>query len=168
MVVMSDALLGGRNPSASCSKTPGMQGASWQRCRVYFICDVLAVVPKGSQDLVASVIRTVGAQPDAHHINRQLAEVTTMPAWSHQKVTSMLTDAETDLLGFAAFLRRHWRQVRSTNPLSVNRLLSDTMSGEPATHATPPPPRCWSGGHERHHRACRGGEPDPRTHCRPR
>jgi transposase-like protein len=36
--------------------------------------NVLAVVPKGSQDISASVIRTVFARPDAHHINKQLAE----------------------------------------------------------------------------------------------
>jgi len=44
------------------------QGASWQRCRVHFLRNVLAVVPKGSQEMVASIIRTIFAQPDAEHI----------------------------------------------------------------------------------------------------
>jgi len=40
--------------------------------------NVLAVVPKGSQDMVASIIRTVFAEPDRDHSEKQCAEVTTM------------------------------------------------------------------------------------------
>jgi putative transposase len=40
------------------------QGTAWQRCRVHFMRNVLSVVPKGSQEMVASIIRTVFAQPD--------------------------------------------------------------------------------------------------------
>jgi putative transposase len=95
------------------------QGAGWQRCRVYSMRNVLAVVPKGSQDMVASIIRTNFAQPDAEHIQKQFAEVTTMLGRSHPKVAAMLTDAENDLLAFAGFPRRHCRQICSTpNPLT--------------------------------------------------
>jgi len=93
------------------------QGASWQRCRVHFMRNVLAVVVKGSQEMVASIIRTIFAQPDAEHIQNQFAEVTTMLGRSHPKVAAMLTDAQPDLLTFAGFPRRHWRQIWSTNPL---------------------------------------------------
>ena len=65
--------------------------------------NVLAVVPKGSQEMVASIIRTIFAQPDVEHSQKQFAEVTTMLARSHPKVAAMLTDAEADLLAFAAF-----------------------------------------------------------------
>ena len=65
--------------------------------------NVLAVVPKGSQEMVASIIRTIFAQPDVEHIQKQFAEVTTMLGRSHPKVAVMLTDAEADLLAFAAF-----------------------------------------------------------------
>ena len=41
---------------------------------------------------------------------------------SHPKVAEMLLDAQSDLLAFAAFPRRHWRQIWSTNPLErVNK-----------------------------------------------
>lgn len=33
-------------------------GASWQRCRVHFMRNVLGVVPKGNQELVPAAIRT--------------------------------------------------------------------------------------------------------------
>jgi len=98
------------------------QGASWQRCRVHFMRNVLSIVPKGSQDMVASIIRTIFAQPDREHIQKQFAEVTTMLARSHPKVAAMLDDARPDLLAFAGFPHRHWRQISSTNPLErVNK-----------------------------------------------
>lgn len=98
------------------------QGASWQRCRVHFMRNILAVVPKGSQDMVASVIRTIFAQPDAEHISKQFIEVVAMLGRSHPKVAVMLDDARDDLLAFARFPQRHWRQIWSTNPLErVNK-----------------------------------------------
>ncbi len=40
------------------------QGASHQRCRVHFARNLLALVPKSHQDMVAAVFRTIFAQPD--------------------------------------------------------------------------------------------------------
>src|SRR4051794_12586003 len=41
-------------------------GAAWQR--VHFMRNVLAVVLKGNQEMVAAAIRTIFAQPDAQHV----------------------------------------------------------------------------------------------------
>src|SRR6187200_1835534 len=46
-------------------------GASWQRCRVHFMRNVLGVVPKGNAEMVAAAIRTIFAQPDAAHVAEQ-------------------------------------------------------------------------------------------------
>jgi putative transposase len=43
-------------------------GAAWQRCRVHFMRNVLAPVPKGNAEMVAAAIRTIFAQPDAEHV----------------------------------------------------------------------------------------------------
>ena len=108
---------GSRKPS-----TPVFQGASWQRCRVHFMRNVLSTVPKGAQEMVASIIRTVFAQPDAGHVNTQFDEITRMPGKSHPKVAAMLDDAREDVLAFAGFPAKHWRQVWSTNPIErVNK-----------------------------------------------
>jgi putative transposase len=116
-LVMSDAHTGLKKAIGTV-----FQGAGWQRCRVHFMRNVLAVVPKASQDMVASIIRTIFAQPDREHILKQFGEVTTMLGRSHPKVAAMLTDAHEDLLAFAAFPQRHWRQIWSTNPLErVNK-----------------------------------------------
>lgn len=98
------------------------QGAAWQRCRVHFIRNVLSTVPKGSQDMVASIIRTAFAQPDAAHVSTQFDEVTRMLLKSHSKVAVMLGDARDDVLAFTGLPARHWRQVCSTNPMErVNK-----------------------------------------------
>jgi len=72
--------------------------------------------------MVASIIRTIFAQPDREHIHAQFTEVTTMLGRSHPKVAVMLDEARHDLLVFASFRQRHWRQIWSTNPLErVNK-----------------------------------------------
>ncbi|MDQ2849236.1 MAG: IS256 family transposase, partial [Actinomycetota bacterium] len=102
--------------------TTVMQGCAWQRCRVHFMRNVLAVVPRNNQDMVASIIRTIFAQPDAKHVLAQFEEVTRMLARSHPQVAVMLTDAKDDLLAFTDFPMKHWRQIWSTNPLErVNK-----------------------------------------------
>ena len=114
---MSDAHAGLKKAIATV-----FQGASWQRCRVQFMRNVLAVVPKGSQDMVASIIRTIFAQPGRKHVRAQFAEVTRMLERSHPKVALMLEDAKDDLLAFTGFPQRHWRQIWSTNSLErVNK-----------------------------------------------
>ena len=116
-LVMSDAHSGLKKAIATV-----FQGASWQRCRVHFMRNVLSVVAKGSQEMVASIIRTIFAQPDAEHVTTQFAEVTRMLGRSHPKVAAMLDTARDDLLAFAGFPQRHWRQIWSTNPLErVNK-----------------------------------------------
>ena len=92
-------------------------GSSWQRCRVHFMRNVLAKVPKASSEMVAAAIRTIFAQPDAAHVASQMDEITHMLAPKFPGVASMLADAREDLLAFAAFPATHWRKVWSTNPL---------------------------------------------------
>jgi putative transposase len=94
-----------------------LQGASWQRCRVHFMRNVLANVPKTAGPMVASIIRTIFAQPDPGHVHTQYAEVVRMLGRSHPKVAGMLEDAREDLLAFTGFPPAHWRQIWSTNPL---------------------------------------------------
>jgi len=98
------------------------QGASWQRCRVHFMRNVLAVVPRASGEMVASIIRTIFAQPDREHVASQFDEVSRMLEKLHPKVAVMLGDARDDVLAFAGFPVKHWRQIWSTNPMErVNK-----------------------------------------------
>jgi putative transposase len=92
-------------------------GSTWQRCRVHFMRNVLARVPKASTEMVAAAIRTIFAQPDAEHVRSQLTEVTTMLQSQFPDVADVLTDAADDLLAFTGFPQAHWRKIWSTNPL---------------------------------------------------
>lgn len=92
-------------------------GASWQRCRVHFMRNVLAKVRKGEADMVLAAIKTIFAQPDATHVNAQLDEIATMLGERFPQVSDMLLDAREDLLAFRHFPEAHWRRIWSTNPL---------------------------------------------------
>jgi len=92
-------------------------GAAWQRCRVHFMRNVLARVPKGNAEMVAAAIRTVFAQPDAEHVHSQLDVIAGMLGRQFPQVEAMLRDAADDLLAFTAFPVSHWKKIWSTNPL---------------------------------------------------
>ena len=62
--------------------------------------NVLANVPKTAGPMVASIIRTIFAQPDTEHVFAQFDEVVRMLARSHPKIADMLEAARDDLLAF--------------------------------------------------------------------
>jgi putative transposase len=97
-------------------------GAGVQRCRVHFMRNVLATVPKANAEMVAAAIRTIFAQPDAHAVRDQLDVIAVMLGRQFPKVQAMLEGAKDDLLAFTAFPTGHWKKIWSTNPLErVNK-----------------------------------------------
>lgn len=116
-LVISDAHVGLKSAIAAV-----MVGSAWQRCRVHFLRNVLAQVPKGSAEMVAAAIRTIFAQPDAEHVRDQLDVIATMLGRQFPKVEAMLRDAADDITAFADFPVAHWKKIWSTNPLErVNK-----------------------------------------------
>ena len=111
-LVVSDHHLGLKEAIASV-----FVGATWQRCRVHFMRNVLSKVPRASAQMVAAAVRTVFAQPDTAHVRAQLGEVARMLSPQFPEVASLLLDSAEDLLAFADFPEEHWRKVWSTNPL---------------------------------------------------
>lgn len=116
-LVISDAHVGLKSAIAAV-----MVGSAWQRCRVHFLRNVLAQVPKGSAEMVAAAIRTIFAQPDAEHVRDQLDVIATMLGRQFPKVEATLRDAADDITAFADFPAAHWKKIWSTNPLErVNK-----------------------------------------------
>jgi putative transposase len=116
-LVVSDAHEGLKGAIATV-----MLGAAWQRCRVHFLRNVLARVPRASAQMVLAAIRTIFAQPDAASVRTQLDEVAAKLAPGFPAVAAMLLDAREDILAFSAFPVAHWRKIWSTNPLErVNK-----------------------------------------------
>ena len=93
------------------------QGSSHQRCRVHFIRNVLAHVPKAETEMVAAVFRTIFAQPDLASMAKQWDKVRDDLASRYPKTGPLMDGAKAEVLAFAAFPREHWRKIWSTNPL---------------------------------------------------
>ena len=116
-LVISDAHTGLKTAIGSV-----LLGASWQRCRVHFLRNLLATIPKGSQEMGAAAIRTIFAQPDTASVRAQLDIIAGMLGRQFPKVETMLRDAADDLTAFADFPAAHWKKIWSTNPLErVNK-----------------------------------------------
>lgn len=93
-----------------------LPGASWQRCRTHFIRNLLTRVPKSAQPFVATMVRTIFAQPDADTTWAQLRRVLDDLAPRFPAAATLLEDAQHELLAFSAFGRDQGRQLWSTNP----------------------------------------------------
>jgi transposase-like protein len=98
------------------------QGASWQRCRVHCLRNLLAHVPQGNKAMVAAAVRTIFAQPNRPAAGQQVQEVVKALEGRWPKAAKVLADAEDDLLAYMAFPPEHWTRLSSSNPLErLNR-----------------------------------------------
>jgi putative transposase len=79
-------------------------GVAHQRCRVHFARNLLALVPKSHQDMVAAVFRTIFAQPDPTNIASTWDQVRDQLAGRFPKIAVLMDDAKTEvrLLGVPA------------------------------------------------------------------
>jgi transposase-like protein len=98
------------------------QGAAHQRCRVHFVRNLLALVPKSHKDMVAAVFRTIFAQPTAEAVSATWDTVRDQLAANFPKIGPLMDEAKAEVLAFTAFPRSHWAKIWSTNPLErVNK-----------------------------------------------
>jgi putative transposase len=116
-LVVSDAHQGLKSAIAAV-----LHGASWQRCRVHFVRNAVALVPRSAQQMVAATIRTVFVQPDAPSAREQWRRVADGFRPRFPQLAALLDAAEPDVLAYLGFPPEHWRQVWSNNPLErLNR-----------------------------------------------
>jgi putative transposase len=93
------------------------QGATWQRCKVRLMRNLLAHVPKHHKQMIAATVRTIFAQPDPHSTRDQLRQVVGMLEVRYSRAAELLAEAEADVTAYAAFPQLHWRKIASANPL---------------------------------------------------
>jgi putative transposase len=99
-----------------------LPGASWQRCRTHFMRNLLTRVPKQAQPAVATLVRSIYAQPDHDQVDEQYQRVIAQLQERFPAAADLLDEAKADLLSFAVYPKAVWRQIWSTNPLErLNR-----------------------------------------------
>ena len=100
------------------------QGSSWQRCRVHAMRNLMSVAKHHQRQVIAALIRTIFAQPDAQAATAQLRAVVDQLSASASPVAERLEAMETDLLAYTAFPDAHWSKIWSNNPIErMNREL---------------------------------------------
>lgn len=95
-------------------------GASWQRCRVHFMRNMLGHVGRKDQPALSALLKSIFAQPNKAEAQARLREVAQSLSAKHHKLIALLEEAEHDVLAFMGFPEAHWRQIHSTN--GVERL----------------------------------------------
>lgn len=111
-LVVSDAHAGLKDAIASA-----LSGASWQRCRTHFMTNLLTKVPKAAQQAVATLVRSIFAQPDRDSVHAQYEQVLTELEKRFPDASQVLADARDEILAFAVFPKTVWKQIWSNNPL---------------------------------------------------
>jgi len=91
--------------------------ASWQRCRVHFMRNVLAHAGKSGRRVVSAFIATAFAQNDAQAARQQWRHVADQLRSSVPKLAALMDQAEPDVLAYMSFPAAHRVKLHSTNPL---------------------------------------------------
>ncbi len=110
-LVISDAHEGIK---ASVAK---VMNATWQRCRVHFMRNVLAHAGRSGRRVVSAFIATAFAQDDAEAARLQWRKIADQLRPKVPKLATLMDTAEPDVLAYMGFPAAHRVKLHSTNPL---------------------------------------------------
>jgi transposase-like protein len=91
--------------------------ASWQRCRVHFMRNVLAHAGRQGRRVVAAFIGTAFVQDDAEAASKQWRAVADQLRPKVPKLAALMDEAEPDVLAFMSFPKDHRPKIHSINPI---------------------------------------------------
>ena len=91
--------------------------AAWQRCRVHWMRNALAYVPKSQQNMAAAALRQAFIQPDRAQAGQVLRHVADQLREKWPKLAAFIDESETDVLSYLDFPEQHRSKLHSTNPL---------------------------------------------------
>ncbi len=91
--------------------------ATWQRCRVHFMRNVLAHAGRQGRRVVAAFIGTAFVQDDAEAASKQWRAVADQLRPKVPKLAAIMDEAEADVLAFMTFPKDHRPKIHSINPL---------------------------------------------------
>jgi len=96
--------------------------ATWQRCRVHFMRNVLAHAGRSGRRVASVFIATTFAQESAEAASSQWRAVADQIRPKVTRLATIMAEAEHDVLAYMSFPREHRLQLHSTNPIErVNR-----------------------------------------------
>ena len=94
-----------------------VMNATWQRCRVHFMRNVLAHAGRSGRRVVSAFIATAFAQDDAEAARQQWRRVADQLRPKVPKLATLMDTAEPDVLAYMGFPAAHRVKLHSTNPL---------------------------------------------------
>ena len=92
-------------------------GATWQRCRIHFMRNLLAHAGRQGRRVVSAFVATAFAQDDAQAASAQWRLVADQLRTKAPKLATLMDDAEHDVLAYMTFPREHRSKLHSTNPI---------------------------------------------------
>jgi len=91
--------------------------ATWQRCRVHFMRNVLAHAGKSGRRVVSAFIATAFAQETPETASTQWRAVADQIRPKVPKLAAIMDNAESDVLAYMTFPKEHRAKLHSTNPI---------------------------------------------------
>lgn len=91
--------------------------ATWQRCRVHFMRNLLAHAGRNGRRIAAAFIGTIFAQEDKTAARIQWRKVVNQMKPSLPKLAAFMDEAEDDVLAYMHFPAAYWVKLHSTNPI---------------------------------------------------
>ena len=91
--------------------------ATWQRCRVHLMRNLLAHAGRHGRGVASAFIATAFAQEDAEAAKAQWRKVADQLRPKLPKLATFMDEAETDVLAYMDFPPAHRTKLHSTNPL---------------------------------------------------
>jgi putative transposase len=91
--------------------------ATWQRCRVHLMRNLLAHAGRQGRGVASAFIATAFAQEDAETAKAQWRKVADQLRPKLPKLAAFMDEAETDVLAHMDFPAAHRTKLHSTNPL---------------------------------------------------
>jgi transposase-like protein len=99
-----------------------LNGTTCQRCTVHFLRNVLSRLPRQAQSFASAAVRAIFRQPDLATAKEAAGKAIELLDKKYPDAAQVIRDAEDDVLAFMSFPEKHWRQIKSTNPLErLNR-----------------------------------------------
>ena len=97
-------------------------GASWQRCKVHFMRNILAHVPQKGKETFAAELKEIWQGPDGGEARKRAEEFIAKYEKKYPKAIKCLEDGLEDSLSYYAFPQTEAKKMSSTNMLErLNR-----------------------------------------------